>query len=232
MVGRDVYASGRYVGHFQPDRARNPFRALYGRKREDVISAVAAQVPAGGTVLDLGGGPGRMAVPLAGRYKVTLGDVSSDMLSMARGAAAEARIPTANLGLLRLDAAGPLPFPRALFDCALCIDVLAHLREPEHTLAELRRVLRPGGLLLIDASNRSPWWLLRYPRALGRRPESWWATWRAGGIRPEWLENVRHLTSTEFAGLLREAGFATFQSWRYGPGWCPKWFLAGCRAPS
>ena len=48
-----------------------------------------------------------------------------------------------------------LPFDDNTFDRALCLDVLEHLHfdEQPHALAELRRVLRPGGLLLVSVPN-------------------------------------------------------------------------------
>jgi len=48
-----------------------------------------------------------------------------------------------------------LPYPDATFDRALCLDVLEHLtfEEQPRALAELRRVLRPGGELLVSVPN-------------------------------------------------------------------------------
>ena len=47
---------------FRPDDGRNPFRRLYAAKRRDILE-IAGSRP--GRVLDFGGGPGRIAVPLA-----------------------------------------------------------------------------------------------------------------------------------------------------------------------
>lgn len=48
-----------------------------------------------------------------------------------------------------------LPLSDGEFDCVVCFEALAHVATPERALDELRRVLRPGGLLLISAPNRS-----------------------------------------------------------------------------
>ncbi len=228
-VDRDVYRSGRYVEHFKPEDERNPLRSLYSAKRADVVATVRGHLAPGGTVLDLGGGPGRMAVPLAARYWVTLCDISADMLSIARSAASAVATPSGNLALQQLDAARPLPFPDASFDRALCVDLLVHLEEPAPLLAELGRVLKPTGELLVDISNRSPWWILRYPRSLGRVPARWPSTWRAGGVPPEWQGSVRHYSYEEFGSMLAAAKFEVLQEWRYGPAWCPVWILRRCR---
>lgn len=229
MIDRDVYRSGRYTAMFQPDDSHNPFHALYAAKRADVLAGVRSHVERGGALLDLGGGPGRMAVPLAADYRVTLCDVSADMLQTAEAAA---RGQGLALSTTRLDAAEPLPFAGGTFAAAICTDVLPHLREPLSTLRELRRVLAPDGHLLVDTTNRSPWWMLRFPHGLGRRPGEWVSTWRGGGIAPEWQALVRHHSYGEFRALLSRAGFAVADEWRYGPFWCAKWFLIRCRPTS
>ncbi len=229
MIDRDVFRSGRYVEHFQPGDARNPFRALYAAKRADIINSTRTSLPTGGTVLDLGGGPGRIAIPLAMDYKVTLCDISADMLRVAEIGASKSSIPAGHLTIRQMDAAKPLSLPSQGFDRAVCVDVLGHLADPLVALRELRRVLKPSGELLVDVTNRSPWWILRYPRCLGRQPSKWLSTWKAGGIQPEWQAIVRHYHYAEFQGMLSLAGFAPVQEWRYGPPWCPKWFLTRCR---
>jgi SAM-dependent methyltransferase len=46
-----------------------------------------------------------------------------------------------------------MPFGDELFDCALCIEVLEHSEDPELLVAEMARVVRPGGTLLLTV----PW---------------------------------------------------------------------------
>lgn len=68
-----------------------------------------------------------------------------------------------------------IPFDEASFDRVWAMDVLEHVRHPELTVAEVRRVLRPGGLLVCRVDLRDHYhlqdpcrWLecLKYPRRL------------------------------------------------------------------
>jgi ubiquinone/menaquinone biosynthesis C-methylase UbiE len=60
-----------------------------------------------------------------------------------------------------------LAFEDESFDAALLIGVLDQLEDVGRAAAELRRVLRPGGVLLVNAANRS-YWRNRLDRAAER----------------------------------------------------------------
>jgi ubiquinone/menaquinone biosynthesis C-methylase UbiE len=95
--------------------------------------------------LEPGVGTGRMAVPLAGRgYSYTGVDISRNMM-------AELRQKLGNTGtrlsLVQADAAA-LPFHDASFDVALTAQLLYLIEDWRQALAEIRRVLRPGGIYL------------------------------------------------------------------------------------
>ena len=212
----ELFISGAYVQSFQPASARNPFAADYERKREAVIGSVAGTDK---QVLDLGGGMGRMSIPLSRRHFVTLTDLSPHMLDLARPHASER---------LKLEVADArhLPFADSSFDCVLAIDLLPHIPVPEELIAEAKRVLRPGGSLIIDCTNSVPWWTLAYPRYLGRRPHRWVQIWRSGGVLPEWSSRVKHHRRAQLLSLLSEAAFKVSSVRSFGPRACPKWHLA------
>lgn len=229
VIDRKIFTEGSYADIFRPDTTRDPFHALYRRKRDDVLASLA-RLPAASHILDLGGGMGRLAVPLASRHTVTLCDISERMLEMAGEAARKSKVPQANLKRRHVDAGQPLPFASHSFDSALALDLLVHLPDPARALAELRRVLRPAGTLLVDITNSNPLWTVRYPRYVGRRPGRWVQTLRGGGVLPEWQQIVRHRSRREFERMLDDAGLITVERWTYGPAMAPKWFLNRCLA--
>jgi len=212
----ELFTSGAYVQSFQPDSESNPFAADYDRKRSAVLESVAG---ADKQVLDLGGGMGRMAIPLSSRHFVTLTDISPQMLELARPHSSD------RLGLQVADARS-LPFPSSSFDYVVAIDLLPHIPTPADLFAEARRVLRPGGCLIVDNTNSVPFWTLAYPRYLGRRPQRWLEIWRSGGVLPEWSSRVKHHRRRQFAEMLAGGGFEVLSIRGFGPRICPKWHLA------
>ncbi len=82
------------------------------------------------------------------RFETAAGvDVSEQAVELARG-----RVPEADI---RVAQVLELPFEGASFDLVACNDVLQHLPETEveRSLAELRRVLEPGGVLLVRTNG-------------------------------------------------------------------------------
>lgn len=124
----------------------------------------------GQQVLDLGSGSGafcRLLAPLVAPTGRVVGvDRSADAVAVARRLA-DGRAP----GLLSFERADghALPYPDGAFDTATCISVLAFCDDPARVLGELRRVLRPGGRLLVANSDEDTRIYNSRDRELGRQ---------------------------------------------------------------
>ncbi|MBZ6416279.1 MULTISPECIES: class I SAM-dependent methyltransferase [Methylobacterium] len=108
-----------------------------------------ARYPAGGTVLEAGSGVGAQTIPLLRQNPdavLTCVDIAAASLAEAQTRIRAAGLPVPTLRQADLRA---LPFPRASFDHAFVCFVLEHLPDPPAVLAELRRVVRPGGSLTV-----------------------------------------------------------------------------------
>lgn len=102
----------------------------------------------GETVLDIGSGPGLlaydMAVSVGSTGRVCGVDISEDMLAMSRrrcGGQGWAEFRTAD--------AATLPYPESCFDAAASTQVYEYVADIPAALAELHRVLRPGGRAVV-----------------------------------------------------------------------------------
>jgi SAM-dependent methyltransferase len=94
--------------------------------------------------LDVGTGAGTLALALAPLVREVVGvDVVPELLESARRAA------PANASFVEADATH-LPFERGFFDLACCRRTLHHVARPELVVAELARVVRPGGTIFVD----------------------------------------------------------------------------------
>jgi 2-polyprenyl-3-methyl-5-hydroxy-6-metoxy-1,4-benzoquinol methylase len=71
---------------------------------------------------------------------------------------------------LHVDANQRLPFEDGSFDLVWCSEVIEHLQDPAFSLAELRRVTKPGGLLVLTTPN-SYAWLFRFIALFGLTPQ-------------------------------------------------------------
>ena len=122
-------------------RHRNPWLA-------DTIAAAFAGRPV--RVLDLGCGAGLLGNFLAARgHAVTGIDTTAENLAIAR-----ARDATGT-ARYELGDATALGFPAASFDVVCALDLLEHVEEPRRLLAEVARVLRPGGLFIFHTFDRT-----------------------------------------------------------------------------
>jgi ubiquinone/menaquinone biosynthesis C-methylase UbiE len=191
-------------------------------------SVALAGVDTGADVLDAACGFGRHSLVLAGDgYRVTGIDRSEVLLEEARRRSQGAEWPRWVRGDVR-----ELPFPAGSFDLVLNLfsSVLGYYGEGDdvHYLSECRRVLRPGGKLVLDTMHRDRLMSVFAPRSWERLPDGILVEERSFDLvtgvitvlhelRPDKGEPqsitypLRVYTAGEVAGLLRSAGFTSVE---------------------
>ena len=215
----DAFFSDFYLRAYADDERQGEAEA------QALAAARLASCPEGGDLLDVPCGFGRHAVPL-GRagYRVTGVDRSAALLEEARRRAEGARWPK----LARADYRS-LPFPDASFDAALNLFTsLGYLGDEEDTrvLAEIGRVLRPGGRLVVELLHRDQlvlrfreqdWRLLGEGRLLLEQrtfdaaagvAQTTQTLIGSDGARESRSFSVRVYAATEVTAMLERAGFA------------------------
>jgi SAM-dependent methyltransferase len=137
--------------------------------------AIRALLPQrGGRLIEIGAGFGRLAAEYAGYGSVVLLDSSDVHVAAAREAmGADARFEVV------LGDACALPYPDASFDAAVCVRVLHHFADPGPVLAEIGRILRPGGVLVLEYANKRNLKSIAR-RILGRQD---WSPFKPGAVR-------------------------------------------------
>ncbi|MBI2954930.1 MAG: class I SAM-dependent methyltransferase [Chloroflexi bacterium] len=128
----DVFASALFAGFFTR-----------------VAEEIAAAQPSG-AALDAGSGPGHLSVRLgqiAQGLTITGVDIDASMVELAIRRAREARV--ADRVHFEVGDVGALPFPDRQFDIVFSTFSLHHWPDPAQALAEVYRVLRPGGCAYI-----------------------------------------------------------------------------------
>lgn len=141
-----------------------------------------------GRLLDVGCGAGELLLAARRRGWTTRGvEVSPQAAAVARARGLEVVVGT-------LEEAGLAP---GSFDCVTLLDVIEHLPDPLRELREIRRVLRPGGLLSVETPN----WQSIYRHLLGAR----WAA-----LQPRL--HLLYFDRRSLGRLLLEAGFEPLQA--------------------
>ena len=158
--------------------ASNETSFVHAYYERPAMLALAGDV-AGRRILDAGCGAGPLLAALRDRGAIVVGiDKSAGMLKLARRRLGDdADLQVTELG-------SPLPFPDGTFDDVTASLVLHYLEDWGPALAELRRVLKPGGRLIVSVDH--PFRENLWHREAGLKPD-YFATynyvveWTAGG---------------------------------------------------
>lgn len=143
----DVAVENDYDGFAEAYTAENETSLLNAYYVRPAIVDLAGDV-AGRRILDAGCGAGPVSVALRDRGAVVSGfDRSAKMVELARQRLGD------DVDLRVADITGPLPYPDGAFDDAVAALVLHYLEDWTAPLAELRRVLKPGGRLIVVVNH-------------------------------------------------------------------------------
>lgn len=108
---------------------------------------------AGRQVLDLGCGGGLLCEGMAARgARVTGVDSSAELIEAARGHAQQANLP---VEYIHGSSAELLAGGGPCFDLITCLEMLEHVPDPGAVVADCRRLLKPGGDLILSTLNRT-----------------------------------------------------------------------------
>jgi SAM-dependent methyltransferase len=124
-----------------------PVAAMAARTAEREAAFFLPHLRPGMRLLDAGCGPGSITLGMAAAVapgEVVGLDLSPAMVEQARALATERGVPNVRFDVGDVLA---LPFPDAGFDAAFESAVLEHVPDPARAVRELRRVLRPGGVV-------------------------------------------------------------------------------------
>jgi SAM-dependent methyltransferase len=152
-------SQGRALATYEDLGYRDVFWAA--RRYEDACDRMAIRAllpPSGERLIEVGAGFGRLSNEYSGYREVVLLDSSEVHVEAAREAlGGDTRIRVV------LGDALALPYPDGYFDAAVCVRMLHHFADPEPVLAELGRVTRPGGVVVLEYANK------RNLKAIARR---------------------------------------------------------------
>lgn len=189
----------RYRGESVPLEVRRRFYAAVDRvypgwsntfgevNLPEALLGYASRLPRDARVLEIGGGGG---FTLAALRRLGFTRLAASELTAGASAAIRQRLP----GVTPVVAdAETLPFRDASFDLLLSSDLIEHLPELEHHLAEAARLLTPGGVYLIKTPNRLAAELY----------------YRLRGIYDAFFWHPSMCSPAELAALLDHHGFAT-----------------------
>lgn len=126
----------------------NPWRVAYAIK---VLQKLNID-PRGKTALEVGSGGGILTEEIYKMGFTTTGiEPAEESLQ-----AAQQHAKAGGLNITYEKGSGEqLPYPDHSFDCVFCCDVLEHVRDLPKVIAEISRVLKPGGVFIYDTLNRT-----------------------------------------------------------------------------
>ena len=151
------------------------------------VAAVIKQLDAGpeDRILDAGCGSGKILGRLSGKERHGV-DLSKFMVDLAR------QRLDASVKVIRGDAEH-LPYPDGFFDRVVASSLFSHVLNPEQVVAELKRVTKPGGRVVISVSDEDQIERgMRWVKALGLQRRFFGTTAVPGGDHKAQVYNIEY----------------------------------------
>ncbi len=193
---RDVARFGRWAASYNESALQ---RIVFEPLQEATLAEAARELPAPRAVLDIGCGTGLLLARAAERFpdaRLAGIDAAEEMVAVARSTT-----PAGASVTFEHATAEHLPFEPATFDLALTTMSFHHWADQPAALAEVRRVLVPGGVfVLTDAfpTGRLRWLFSRRRHGRFNRPGDLMVMLRSAG-----LPLVRHAPLRRFGGTVQ-----------------------------
>jgi ubiquinone/menaquinone biosynthesis C-methylase UbiE len=187
-----------------------PHGSLFHERRYRVALSLLQGFKPEGLLLDIGSGNGSQTEFFARNLKQAIGlDLQVSRLPGFRRVLQQRNIT--NITLLGGNAEA-LPFRNQTFDYVTCFEMLEHVKDQDRTLAEIRRVLKPEGALIMSVPHR--WWIFETHGAdlpllpWNRVP---FFSWLPTKIHDRWAR-ARIYRRSEIRELVAQSGFTKIET--------------------
>jgi ubiquinone/menaquinone biosynthesis C-methylase UbiE len=194
----------------QPPEQSSPWRHHLRKRREYVERAIARRLSSAGIargrrLLDLGCGDGNNLVWLS-KYADAAYGSDYNLVRLARASAQNREATIFAADILRF------PSDDGMFDIVYFNHVIEHIQDDVAALREVRRILAPGGLLVLGTPNEGAWW--------------WQWAYRRDAAALASTDHVHFYTGELIAQRMRAAGLEVLDTHHLGWG-PPDWRLDG-----